>query len=107
MSNKVVLVSYSERRKKFSIPATKEQSDVEFLKKEFCTAFGFHRTQDHTVMFQCYDEEFGEFVDTEEDAVFADKTKLIAVVVPLTEAARFSSFETKEVSGIFLLHSKV
>ena len=69
--NMVVFVSYFERNKTFSVPATKEQSDFEFLRNKFLTAFGFRPMQDHTSI----DEEFGEFFDTEDDAVFADKTK--------------------------------
>lgn len=85
MSSKVVLVSYMERNKKFTIPASKEQSDVEFLKKEFFTAFGIRRTQDHTVTLQSFDDEFGEFVDTKDDALFVNKTKLKAILVRQSE----------------------
>ena len=64
-------VLYFERNKTFSIPATNEQSDFGFLRNKFLTAFGFRPMQDHT----SFDEEFGEFFDTEDDAVFANKTK--------------------------------
>ena len=39
--------------------------------------------QDHT----SFDEEFGEFFDTGDNAMFADKTILKAVVVPDPDAA--------------------
>ena len=40
-------------------------------RNKFLIAFGFRPMQDHT----SFDEEFGEFFDTEDDAVFADKIK--------------------------------
>lgn len=42
MGTKIMLVSYLERNKKFTLPVEKELSDVEYLKKEFLKAFALN-----------------------------------------------------------------
>ena len=85
MANRIVLVSYLERKKKFSLPTVKDLSDVDYLKREFLTAFAFkqERAVNLSVSFQSFDKEFDDFVEVEDDDVIPDKTKLKAVVMPV------------------------
>ena len=87
MANRIVPVSYLERKKKFSLPTVKDLSDVEYLKREFLTAFAFkqERAVNLSVSFQSFDKEFNDFVEVEEDDDIPDKTKLKAVVMRCLE----------------------
>ena len=66
-----IRVLYFERNKTFSIPATKEQSDFEFLRNSSSPPLDFVQCKTtHPLM-----KNLASFFDTEDDAVFADKTK--------------------------------
>ena len=78
--SRFLVALYLERKKKFSLPTVKDLSDVQYLKREFLTAFAFkqERAVNLSVSFQSFDKEFDDFVEVEEDDDIPDKTKLKA-----------------------------
>ena len=84
MGTKIMLVSYLERNKKFTLPVEKELSDVEYLKKEFLKAFALNEWSVNLVLsFQIFEKEWDELVEIKDDAVIVDKAKVRAVVMSI------------------------
>ena len=69
-SEKKILVSYGERNKVIIIPGTKNETDSEFLKRDFTNRFAIDERPDHVITFQQFDEDWGQYVDLEEGTVF-------------------------------------
>ena len=79
--SKCVLLSYLERNKVIKVPIQKQESDLQYLRKEFIKSFSFEKTVGISFSFQKFDSEWGEFVEIDEDAELADKEKIKVVVI--------------------------
>ncbi len=92
MANKTVLLSYLDRNKKVIIikesESVQSESDFQYLRRKVLELFNF-KTEGNVkldIIFQEFDEEFGEFIDIEQqeecDDLIKDKQKLKVVVTP-------------------------
>lgn len=86
-------MTYLERNKVLKIPESNKTGDVEFLEKEFRKEFKFHSNVSLNVTFQCFDSDWGEYVDLDEDCTLVHKDKLKAVVSPLLTTPSTDSCE--------------
>ena len=82
-SDKTVLLSYLEKNKKITIPASTPKSDLEYLREIFLTSFKFESNVLLDVTFQRFDAEWNEFVDLDNGDEVCHKDKLKAVVTPI------------------------
>ena len=82
-SDKTVLLSYLEKNKKITIPASTLKSDLEYLREIFLTSFKFESNVLLDVTFQRFDAEWNEFVDLDNGDEVCHKDKLKAVVTPI------------------------
>ena len=89
MASLSVMVQHGERKKIFKIPIVKEESDIEYLQKEFKKEFSLNSE----VIFQRFSKDWNEAVDLEPDDTIIDKDRLIAVVCAQVSVVRkFSCF---------------
>ena len=83
---KLALVSYLERKKVISVPSASNGSDLKNLEEGFRKEFKFNSTA-HYVSFQRFDEDWGEFVEIDEDYILLKKEKLKAMVYPIEKVS--------------------
>lgn len=95
MSTRSVLISYLERNKVFTIPASNKMPDVSYLEKEFRKEFKFQGNVSIAITLQRYDEMWEEYIDVDESCKLQNKEKLKAVVIP----ALSDSFTTPAASS--------
>ena len=91
-----ILVVFEKRRKIVSVPGT----DLQDLKAAIFAEFDGILLPQAQVIFQKWDEEFGEYVDFEEDGILKDKDK-VQVLQDLSVNC-FTSTPMKEVSDFIL-----
>ena len=84
MASLSVMVQHGERKKIFKIPIVKEESDIEYLQKEFKKEFSWNSE----VIFQRFSKDWNEAVDLESDDTIIDKDRLIAVVCAQVSVVR-------------------
>ncbi len=86
MAKKTVLLSYLDRNKKVIIIKDQSESAFQYLRRKVLELFDF-KTEGNLklgIIFQEFDEEFGEYIDIEQqeecDDLIQDKQKLKVVV---------------------------
>ena len=80
---KSVLVTYLERNKVLKIPESNESGELKFLTEEFRKQFKFASNVSLVITFQRYDNDWGEYVELDDECTLLHKDKLKAVVTPV------------------------
>lgn len=93
---KLILVTYLDRNKILKIPSSHSESDLKYLEKEFRREFKFHSNVHLVITFQKFDEDWGTFVELDEDVCLAYKDKLKAVVSPVLSSAATSAVSVSD-----------
>ena len=103
IAKKSVLVSYQQRNKVIQIPETKQESDIEFLTKEFKRAFALGEAVD-IITFQMFDKEWDEYVDLDDNSPIRDKDKvkvvLTSAVVEETPSTSSASSDIRSIMRV-------
>ena len=82
-ATKCVLISYLERNKVIRVPIVKEDTDLEFIRKEFIKLFSFEGNVRLCLSFQRFDEDWQDYVEIDEGDDIENKEKIKVIVIPV------------------------
>ena len=89
-ATKSVLVSYLERNKVIRVPIVKEDTDLEFIRKEFIKLYSFEENVRLCLSFQRSDEDWKDYIEIEGDDI-KNKEKIKVIVIPVLGTPRSSN----------------
>ena len=90
-ATKSVLVSYLERNKVIRVPIVKEDTDLEFIRKEFIKLFSFEENVRLCLSFQRFDEDWKDYIEIDEGDDIENKEKIKVIVIPVLGTPRSSN----------------
>lgn len=99
---RVVLLTFREKKKLLKLSEHRNETDLQFLSKEFRKLFSIHSTG--CLTFQRYSAEWESFIDLEDSDILLNKDKLTAVLEEESASLEANDTDT-EVS--YIVHEHV